>query len=246
MRVRVAVVSSEKFRFSFCRLFILSAAAACIAVALVGPGPARAQSIPAEAYGPYHATFLPDGPGLTKKLSPLPAPPSPFGKPDTTPTDERSAILEGKAAWTLAFWFHAADPLTGTVLVAGIGDPAAEDARFIGVEDNRLALWLGQGLGSKKLISGAGELSKTDWHFAAMVSDGAKVTLYADGKEVATSSLVQGKVAPRLEMASSPMPAIGSRHFGGEIAGLKIYREELSAEQVRRRLQSAGRCRPMA
>ena len=230
MRNRDAAVSSVTLRFSICRLFVVNATVALIALVLFWPGQAKAQSTPAEAYGPYNVTFLPDGPGMIKKLSPLPAPPSPFSKPDTTPTDERSAILEGKATWTLAFWFHASDPLTGTVLVAGIGDSAAEDARFIGVQDNHLALWLGQG--AKKLVAGASELSKADWHLAVAVSDGQKVTLYADGKEVATAALVQGKVAPKLDMASSPMAAIGSRHFGGDIAGLKIYREALTGAQV--------------
>jgi len=217
-------------RSSICRLFVVGAAVALIAGLLVWPGQATAQQAPAEAYGPYNATFLPDGAGLTKKLSPLPAPPSPFGKADTTPTDERSAILEGKAKWTLAFWFHAAEPLTGTVLLAGIGDPAAEDARFIGVEDNHLALWLGQG--AKKLVAGSRELSKQEWHLAVAMSDGQKVTLYADGKEVVTAAQVQGKVAPKLDMGSGPLQAIGSRHFGGEIAGLKIYREALTGAQV--------------
>ena len=232
MGIQDAVLSSAKLRFSICRLFLVNATVTLMVVLAVWPGQARAQSVPVEVYGPYHATFLPDGPGLTKKLSPLPAPPSPFSKPDTTPTDERSAILEGKAAWTLAFWFHAVDPLTGTVLIAGIGDPGAEDARYIGVEDNHLALWLGQGLESKKLIAASNALAKPDWHFAVAVSDGAKVTLYADGKEVASSAIMQGKVAARLELGPSPQAAIGSRHFGGDIACLKIYREALTAGQV--------------
>jgi hypothetical protein len=230
MGIQDAGLSSVKLQFSMYRWFTVNAAVALIAMLLVLPGQARAQSVPAEAYGPYNATFLPDGPGLTKKLSPLPAPPSPFSKPDTTPTDERSVLLEGKATWTLAFWFHAADPMTGTVLVAGFGDPAAEDARYIGVQDNHLALWLGQG--SKKLIAGTTELSGSDWHLAVAVSDGEKVTLYADGKETASSPLVEGKVAPRLELAASPLAALGSRHFGGQIASLKIYREALSAAQI--------------
>ena len=105
---------------------------------------------PAEDYGPYNATFLPDGPGLTKQL----AAPSPLDSRTAAllerlglnkEPDQRDALLEGRAIWTLAFWFRSSEPLTGTVLLAGIGDPAAEDARFIGVQDNHLGLWLGRG-----------------------------------------------------------------------------------------------------
>ena len=119
---------------------------------MVLPWRADAQSLPAEAFGPYNATFLADGPGLTKPL----APPSVFDNRTAALLDrlglnqqsaQRDPLAESRAAWTLAFWFHSSEPLAGTVLLAGIGDPAAEDARFIGVEDNRLALWLGRGQG---------------------------------------------------------------------------------------------------
>jgi hypothetical protein len=36
-------------------------------------------------------------------------------------------------------------PVQGRVMLAGIGDPAAEDARFIGIDHGRLGLWLGSG-----------------------------------------------------------------------------------------------------
>jgi hypothetical protein len=226
---------SPKHRYSFCRLFSLHAVVACFTLLLMlGGQQGKAQSVPAEDYGPYNGTFLPDGPGLTQKLSPLPAPPSRFSKPDAnaTPTDERSVLLKGQATWTLAFWFHAADPLTETVLLAGIGDPAAEDARFIGVQDNHLALWFGTGASVKGMVAATSTLSKEEWHLAVAVCDGQKVTLYADGKEAAASALTQANVAPRLELAPGPVAGVASRHFGGEIAGLKIYREALTAGQV--------------
>jgi hypothetical protein len=231
MRIRNADRSSSKFRFSLRAVSTFCAAVAC--VALLAAGQVNAQSVPNEAYGPYNATFLPDGPGLTKQLAPAEPPRMPFSRPDENKkVEERAVILAGQATWSLAFWFHAADPLAGTVLVAGIGDPAAEDARFIGVQDNHLALWLGTGLGTKKLIVAESELGKGDWHFAAAVGDGKTITLYADGKEVMSRPLAQGKVVGRLEMASNPLADLGSRHFGGEIAGLKIYLQALSGEQV--------------
>ena len=234
MRILDAVLSSAKLRFPTCRRlsrFTVSATVVFIALVIVFADPAKAQSMPAEDYGPYNTTFLTDGPGLTKKMSPLPVPPSFFSKPnpDAMPSDERSALLKGDTTWTLAFWFHSADPLVGTVLVAGYGDAAAEDARFIGVKDNHLALWLGSS--ADKMIV-AGSALSGEWHLAVAVGDGSKVTLYADGKEVANGALAQGNIAAKLEMAPPVVPAMGSRHFGGAIAGLKIYRAALTASQV--------------
>jgi hypothetical protein len=224
MRVGDAVLASRKFRNL--------ATVALVAVALLFAGRTNAQTIPAEDYGPYNATILPDGPGLTKRLSPLPAPPSFFAKPDPNamPSDERSVLLKGRTTWTLAFWFHSADLMTGTVIVAGYGDPAGEDARFIGVQDNHLALWLGTAAG--KMIVAESALAAGDWHLAAAVGDGEKVTLFADGKEVATGTLAQGDIAAKLEMAPSAVASIGSRHFGGDIAGLKIWRTALTGAQL--------------
>jgi hypothetical protein len=220
-------------RFSSFRLFGFLAAFTFLCALLGSPWCAQGQTTPAEAYGPYNGTFLADGPGLTKQLTPPLPPAAPFSRPDPSrQPDERTALLEGRASWSLAFWFHAAEPGTGTVLLAGLGDPAAEDARYVGIEDNRLGLWLGAGQGSGQLIAGKGALSKAEWHLAVVVGDGEKVTLYADGKEVATTGLTQGRVGTRLEMAPGPVAALKSRHFGGEIAGLNIYREALTAAQV--------------
>ena len=237
MQVCDGVSLSPTFRLSICRLFSPLAATVCFALLLALPGQAQAQSIPTAAYGPFNATFLADGPGLTKQL----AAPSPLDSKSAALLDslglnkepgQRDALLEGRAEWTLAFWFRASEPLAGTVLVAGIGDPAAEDARFIGFEDNRPGLWLGRGPGANRLIPAESALSGAGWHLAAAVGDGQKVMLYADGNLVAVSPLAQGAVAGRLEMAPQPVEAIASRHFGGEIAGLKVYREALTAAQV--------------
>jgi hypothetical protein len=229
-------LNSARPNFHSCRRS-LGALAAFALLAVVAEGRAQAQALPAEAYGPYNATFLVDGPGLTKPL----APPSTLDPRTAGMLDrlglnqqaaQRDALAAGRASWTLAFWFHSSEPLAGTVLLAGIGDPSAEDARFIGVENNRLALWLGRGQGTTGMAAAGREMAKADWHLAVAVSDGATVTLYADGKEVATSRLAQGEVAGRLEMAPGPVAGGSIGHFGGQIFGLRIYREALTPEQV--------------
>ncbi len=219
------------------RSFISLSAIAISPVLLTWPATANAQALPTETFGPYNAIFLPDGTGLTKPLTP----------PGTL--DDRIAalldrlgidrqqekhdpLLSAGAAWTLAFWFHSSEPLSGSMLLAGIGDPAAEDARFVGVENNRLALWLGES--SNHWVAAKSELNPSAWHFAVAVGDAGNITLYADGKEILTHSQAQGSLAPLLEMA--PDPVVGSdsqsHHFGGKIFDLKIYRAAFTAEQV--------------
>src|ERR1017187_10747901 len=79
---------------------------------------ARCQTAPIADYGPYNATFLLDGPGLTKTI----APPSPLDGRTTALLNRlgvnkqseliHDSLLDGRAPWTLLFWFHAAEPLT--------------------------------------------------------------------------------------------------------------------------------------
>ncbi len=199
--------------------------------------PANAQSTPPEDYGPYNATFLADGPGLTKSLTPssqmdgrAAALLDRLGLNNEPP--QHDALLDGTATWTLAFWFRSSDPLTGTVLIAGIGDPGAEDARFIGVSDNHLGLWLGRGPGGTRLVTSDSLLSDAKWHLAVAASDGRTVTLYADGKPVIASPLAQGDISASLDMAPEPLEGLTNRHFGGQIAGLMIYHHALTAAEV--------------
>src|ERR1700733_15392397 len=109
-----------------------------------------AQAIPQEAYGPYNVTSIPDGPGALKPLAPPPPLDPRYRGPQ--PPDPLTA---GSAPWTLAFWFHSSEPLEGTVLLAGFGEPAASDARFIGVENHRLGLWLGAAENTPHLLTGS-------------------------------------------------------------------------------------------
>jgi hypothetical protein len=237
MRIQSARALNRPWISSFRSFSFQSTIAIAIFAVLVFASLARSQEIPAESYGPYNAVFLPDGPGLTKQL----AAPSPLDSRTAAlldrlglnkEPDQRDVLLEGRATWTLAFWFRSSEPLQGSLLLAGIGDPAAEDARFVGVLDGRLALWLGRGDGSGKLLKSESALSNTEWHFVALVGDGENVTLYADGKSVLTHALGQGDVAGHLEMASAPLEGITDRHFGGQICGLRVYRDALPVAQT--------------
>jgi hypothetical protein len=225
MKTCDVVLPDHEFR-SFAGCLFLCAAAVCWTLLLVLPGLASAQTVPVQDYGPFNAIFLADGPGLTKHLAASALP----GKSGLNKQSVRpGAVFAGRGAWTLAFWFQASEPMTGTVLVAGIGDPTTTNARFIGVKDNRLALWLGR----KQLVTSASSLSNSEWHLAVAVANGGTVTLYADGREVAIGKQTPGTVAARLEMASEPVASSAYHHFGGRIAGLEVYRKALTAKQVK-------------
>ena len=202
-----------------------------------------AQAVPEEAYGPYNAIFLPDGPGLTRPLS-LPAPLDPRYRGPQAP----DPLIAGAAQWTLAFWFQSSDPLSGVTLLAGFGDPNGDDARFVGVENNHLGLWLGNDRSSTHLLTSTVPMGQGGWHFAAAVSDGQHVMLFGDGAFLASWPLMQGTVDAQIHIAPAPQPSLTSAilpgsspsqppmvttHFGGRIAALKIYREPLSADQIK-------------
>ena len=201
-------------------------ATGCLGLLLALPSSTLAQQVPAEAYGPYNAVFLADGPGLTKPSS------GPYGAPPPASAAIASDLLEAHGKWTLAFWFHTEPSKSeeGAMLLAGLGDPAGNDARFIGIKGGRLSLWLGQSGGP--MIAADSALSPAEWHCASAVGAGEKVSLYVDGKQVASGASGQGTVAPKLVMAPEPPAGIADRHFGGKIADLKIYREALTSAQV--------------
>src|SRR5215472_14565825 len=135
----------------------------CLSIAAVCAAGARAQQAPAEVYGPWSAVFLPDGPGL---MEPAPGPWGGKSAMSAVP----AAVLGGKARWTLAFWFESSEPVSGSglTLLAGLGDPGAKDARFVGIVDGRLGLWLGSA--QKRWAAGDSRIGE-GWHFAVAAGD---------------------------------------------------------------------------
>jgi hypothetical protein len=181
--------------------------AAVASLALVFSSAASAQTLPAEAYGPYNVTFLADGPGLDKQLA------------------RRDTLLDANSSWTFAFWFKSTEGTSAApMLLAGLGDPASKDSAFIALEQGRLELLLNAG---KSVQSD--KLKPSLWHFAAAVADGKSVTLYLDGQPAATAPQPVGTIANSLRMA--PQTA-GQPHFGGLLNSLRIYREALASDQI--------------
>ena len=198
-----------------------------------------APALPSSAYGPYAASFLLGGSGLTEPLAgPLnpnvraAAIPSNHGIGDGNPAN-LDPLLNGAARWTLCFWFRASEPFSGTVLLAGLGNPAGADARYIGLEAGRPGLWLGTAGSPSGLTAATQPLDPSRWHFALATSDGAHITLFIDGVSLLSASLHQGTIAPLLEMGPMPLMGISTTHFGGRIAALRIYREAFTDAEVK-------------
>ncbi|HTU50705.1 MAG TPA: LamG-like jellyroll fold domain-containing protein, partial [Acidobacteriaceae bacterium] len=165
-----------------------------------------------QSYGPYSGHFLQGGIGLTK---PLPA------------TDP---VLKANAPWTLSAWVEFSPPPTGSVLIAGAGDPRDEDSRFFVIADGRPELRFGRGYS----LRASGPLDMSGWHLLTASFDGSEARLYVDGAVVARGPLQGGPIQPQMLMAPVESPCIATfcEHFGGRIALFSLSREALSAQAV--------------
>jgi hypothetical protein len=166
---------------------------------------------PAE-FGPYNGTFLPDGPGLAR----------PFA-------DAHDPILLAASPWSLTCWVRASEPVTGFQLVAGVGSTSAEYPRYLAIEADKVALWMGD----QNQLTGSAALTPGSWHLLAASFDGTRFNLYADGQPIASGALTTGSTNGLLQLAPVSNPAHGPRqHFRGEIAGFTLLRHALTDAEV--------------
>ncbi len=182
-------------------------------------------------YGPYAGAFLAGGRGLEK------------------PLNAAEPLLAADAPWTVSLWFHADQPV-GTTLLAGFGDPADEDSRYLGLRGGKPVLRLGveNEVLSTKEVSGEG------WHQLAATFDGAVARLYLDGAQVAQGVPAMGPVErPELLLApeflsdqearfrwdeahlpSTVPPRLAEwHHFSGRIAAFRVAHTALSADEIK-------------
>ncbi len=183
------------------------------------------------AYGPYAGKFLLGGRGLEK------------------PLNGAETILAAESPWTLSLWFNA-ERGNMTTLLAGFGDPAAEDSRYLGLEGGRPVLRLGVG----NEVMGQTAVRGGGWHFVAATFDGTTAHLYLDGNEAASGTPTMGPVedaelmlAPdfvsnqeakyrydQLHLPSTvPARLKGWQHFGGKIAAFSVRHTAASAGEVK-------------
>ena len=173
--------------------------------------PARAQITNDPAfYGPYNGVFLPDGEGLNKKLT------------------ENDTVLLADSPWTLYAWVNADDVAVKPMLVAGLGKPEDEYARYLAIAPGKLILWGGKGNSLEAPVS----LGPGKWHMIAATFDGERFRLYSDGAQVASGPLLLGSVSGVLGMAPAMPLAPAWGHFGGRIAGFTLLREALASDAL--------------
>ena len=166
-------------------------------------------------YGPFNAVFLPDGDGLNK----------PMVKDDS--------LLRADSPWSLYGWVRTEEPLSAPSLVAGMGEPGDEYSRYLALDGSRLMLWMGK----DNSLSGSSKLNIGKWHLLAATFDGELFRIYSDGAEVAHGKLDLGSVSGILQMAPPLAPSVEWRHFGGRIAGLKLVRSAITADEVKQLFQ---------
>ncbi|WP_425501776.1 glycosyl hydrolase 2 galactose-binding domain-containing protein [Pseudoxanthomonas broegbernensis] len=169
-----------------------------LAVAVVGAPCALATE------GPWNVELLEGGSGLEK---PLPA---------------DSPVLAADAEWTLHAWLRADRLPSGSVLLAGYGDPQAA-GRFFSSEAGALGLrW-----SPDSVLASRARLQAGRWQALAAVAQGGRLALYLDGKRVAEGPAPRAAVAPRLHFG--PRTAADAERFGGDIAGLTLEPRALPA-----------------
>ncbi len=168
--------------------------------------------------GPYDVNVLAGGPGLTKHLL------------------ASSKVLEANSPYTLTMWVElSADPSSFT-LIAGIGDAAQQDSRYVGLTNGKPMLRLGRG----NLLVAPAAIVRSGWHFLAVSFDGSRAHLYVDGAEVAQGAMAQGRAAPELTVAPVlETPAEQSvepepfEHFGGHVLHVTLYPNVLLEDTLR-------------
>ena len=163
-------------------------------------------------YGPFNGIFLADGNGLVKKLG------------------EHDSVLKPDSPWSLYCWVYLDHDVEGLTLVAGVGDPSEEYARYIGLSAGRMTLWLGD----RSRLDTDVALHPMKWSLLAATFDGTQFHLFVNKRELAIGRFSVGSVRPELRIAPPAHPGSGEKHFAGKIAGLKILREALNIEEVQK------------
>ena len=187
------------------------ALALCSIVAAAQPPAAPAATDPPQ-FGPYNGSFLADGLGLRVPI-----------------TDARDPVLLADSPWSLFCWIKPSEPVAAFQLVAGVGSPAAEYARYLAIDAGKVALWMGEG----NQLTGPANLTPGEWHLLAASFDGSRFHLYADGQPAASGTLILGSINPLLQMAPTAGPGIApGRHFGGQIASFTLLRHALSDSEM--------------
>ena len=186
---------------------------ACLAGRAFADSDAAQQGGQSPNLGPYNATFLEGGIGITRRL----------------PEGPDAAAAAGP--WSITGWMRAARVEPGEIIVAAVGDVGAGTGGWRGIylADGELRL----SSGTTVLRAGA-ILQPGRWYAVAATYDGELAKLYLDGAEVANAPATARAVDPRVELAPVTVrdPSQPPWHFGGSLAQLTVAPNAATAQQV--------------
>jgi hypothetical protein len=169
-----------------------------------------------EQYGPYNGTFLADGLGLTEPI-----------------TNTKDSVLRANSPWTITCWFKGNEPVTQRELIAGFGETSSEYPRYLAVDKGRVVLWMGSSNEISAPFSDA-----TSWHLIGASFREGHVTLFVDGKSVASGELAVGAAEPIIKLAPPVVVTPAGRHFGGQIANFVLLRQAVTPAEMERLAQA--------
>ena len=196
------------------KCWILSRGTAAAAALLLGAtlmGTRAESASPTANFGPYNATFLAGGVGLTEALTP------------------DSPLLEAGASWSISGWLRTERRSAGVVIVAAVGELPPARCRCLMLDQGRLALVVDP----NSPLRGSRSIEPATWHAIAATYDGHVARLYADGLEVASQETAPERVSAVLRLAPETLADLGGEHhFGGSVALFQLHARALDAAEV--------------
>ncbi|PWH27113.1 glycoside hydrolase family 2 [Xanthomonas euvesicatoria] len=161
--------------------------------------------------GPYDVRVLAGGVALTKKLA------------------AQTPWLSADADWSVVGWVRPSRSITGPALIAGVGDPQGA-GRYFAIDGGTL----GFAQGADNVLRSTQTLRAGSWTQVAAVAQGERLTLYANGRKVASGRVQRTAIAPTLVFGPRQQPAAYTQHFGGDIAGFTAQAGALDAQAIAR------------
>ena len=161
--------------------------------------------------GPYNAQILTDGTGLRMPLA-----------------NPHDSLLLADSPWSMYCWVKTQEAVKGLQLVAGLGNVTADTPRFLAIQPDKIALWMGH----HNSLTGPAQITPGEWHLLAATFDGSTFRIYSDKLPAVSGSLALSSVNPVLQIAPAITAEPQANHFGGWIAGFTILRRALTEQEI--------------
>lgn len=180
--------------------------ALALLAAIAWATPAAAQ-VP-ENGGPYDAAFLSGGVGIERDLK------------------DADDLVRAGAPFTLSAWVRPDARQKGVAPLIVLGDPRdASASRWLLLNDGVAA-----GGDANMLLTSKAEVPAGRWTHVALVSDGATLRIYVNGREVIERPSRPGAVLPRIGIAPVVDEAL---HFGGSLVDAQVRSAAMGADAIR-------------